>query len=253
MNKINNINRRGKLQGKDRVRKALMFFLACGLAMMSGVSLSSCSSDDDPYFTVTEDDSPRILNSNLATETTIDEGTPFQLEMIVTPVHYTTVTWWLDGEQIAEGNTIDQVLPVGDHVLKIVATTTKGKETSRTMRVIVKRIPVETTVWEGSHELTWKTPFDGMKDTMIGYCSAGTKLRLYVEGQGQCAAATKWWNGILTGKPDSERGDIQVNGSQVLEYELTDYSIELMTKQGGFLVVGNGVTLKKITIEDRVD
>ena len=55
----------------------------------------------------------------------------------MTPVHYTTVTWLLDGTKIAEGTTIDQLLPIGNHELKIVATTTKGKTTSRTLNVTV--------------------------------------------------------------------------------------------------------------------
>ncbi len=113
-----------------KVLKAWMMLLAMSFALAGTATLSSCSSDDDPYFTVSEDDDPRILNTDLA-DSKIDRKTNYKLEIKVTPVHYTTVTWLLDGTQIAEGNTIDQTLPLGDHELKIVATTTKNKTTSR--------------------------------------------------------------------------------------------------------------------------
>ena len=60
---------------------------------------------------------------------------------------------------------------------------------------------------------------------------------------------TAWWNNILTGKGDPERGDITINGSMVLEFALTDYSIELMNEQDGAIFVGYGYTITKITKE----
>ena len=258
----------------------------------------------------------------------------------MTPVHYTTVTWLLDGTQIAEGTTIDQTLPVGNHELKIVATTTKGKTTSRTLNVTVTpaaddpalgtnaielrvapgktttihecknmglvqkvliankevafkvldegttlkvtapsdlangdyditlvdgngvqfaggtikvtteaRPSMENTIWEGEFAVTWGTPFDALKDTFLSKVKAGTILRVYVNGNGQGTAATGWWNNILTGKGDPERGDIMVDGPAKWEFELTDLSIRLLTEQDGFLLVGDGYTVKKVTIE----
>ena len=123
-------------QYKGNVLKAMMMLFAMSFAFAGTATLSSCSSDDDPFFTVSEDDNPRILNTNLA-DLKLDRKTKLNLEIKVTPVHYTTVTWLLDGTQIAEGTTIDQTLPVGNHELKIVATTTKGKTTSRTLNVTV--------------------------------------------------------------------------------------------------------------------
>ena len=123
-------------QYKGKVLKAMMMLLAVGFALAGTSTLSSCSSDDEPYFTVSEDDNPRILNTDLA-DSKIDRKTNYKLEIRVTPVHYTTVTWLLDGNQIYEGTTIDQTLPLGNHELKIVATTTKGKSTSRTLKVTV--------------------------------------------------------------------------------------------------------------------
>lgn len=326
-------------QYKGKVLKAMMMLLAVGFALAGTSTLSSCSSDDDPYFTVSEDDNPRILNTDLA-DSKIDRKTNFKLEIKVTPVHYTTVTWLLDGTQIAEGNTIDQTLPVGNHELKIVATTTKGKSTSRTLKVTVTpaaddpalgtnavelwvapgaettihkcknlgtvtkvmvggkevafevleegtalkltaptglengdyditlvdgsgvqfpsgtikvtteaRPSMENTIWEGEFAVTWDTPFSELKDTFLSKVKAGTILRVYVDGNGQGTAATSWWNNILTGKGDPERGDILVDGPATWKFELTDLSIQLLTEQNGLFIVGNGYTVKKVTIE----
>ena len=143
-------------QYKGKVLKAMMMLLAVGFALAGTSTLSSCSSDDEPYFTASEDDNPRILNTDLA-DSKIDRKTNYKLEIKVTPVHYTTVTWLLDGTQIAEGNTIDQTLPVGNHELKIVATTTKGKTTSRTLNVTVTPAADDPVLGTNANEL-WVAP-----------------------------------------------------------------------------------------------
>ena len=326
-------------QYKGKVLKTMMMLFAMSFALAGTSTLSSCSSDNDPYFTVSENDDPRILNTDLA-DSKIDRKTNYKLEIKVTPVHYTTVTWLLDGTQIAEGTTIDQTLPLGNHELKIVATTTKGKTTSRTLNVTVTpatddpalgtnaielrvapgetttihecknlglvqkvliankevafkvldegttlkvtapsdlangdyditlvdgngvqfaggtikvtteaRPSMENTIWEGEFAVTWGTPFNALKDTFLSKVKVGTILRVYVNGNGQGTAATAWWNNILTGKGDPERGDIMVDGPAKWEFKLTDLSIQLLTEQDGFLLVGNGYTVKKVTIE----
>lgn len=326
-------------QYKGKVLKAMMMLLAVSFALAGTSTLSSCSSDDEPYFTASEDDNPRILNTDLA-DSKIDRKTNYKLEIKVTPVHYTTVTWLLDGNQIAEGNTIDQALPVGEHELKIVATTTKGKSTSRTLKVTVTpaaddpalgtnaselwvapgaettihkcknlgtvtkvmvggkevafevleegkalkltaptglengdyditlvdgegvqfpggtikvttepRPSMETTLWEGEFSVTWGTPFEALKETFLSKVKAGTILRVYVDGNGQGTATTASWNNILTGKGDPERGDIMVTGPATWEFKLTDLSIQLLKEQWGLILVGDGYTVKKVTIE----
>lgn len=332
-------------QYKGKVLKAMMMLLAMSFALVGTCTLSSCSSDDDPFFTVSEDDNPRILNTNLA-DLTLDRKTKLNLEIKVTPVHYTTVIWLLDGTQIYEGTTIDQTLPLGNHELKIVATTTKGKSTSRTLKVTVTpaaddpalgtnaielwvapgaettihkcknlgtvtkvmvggkevafevleegtslkltaptglengdyditlvdgegnqfpcgtikvtteprpsidpRPSMETTLWEGEFAVTWGTPFEALKETFLSKVKAGTILRVYVDGKGQGTATTASWNNILTGKGDPERGDIMVDGPATWEFKLTDLSIQLLKEQWGLLLVGDGYTVKKVTIE----
>ena len=331
-------------QYKGKVLKAMMMLLAVSFALAGTSTLSSCSSDDDPFFTVSEDDNPRILNTNLADQK-LDRKTKLNLEIKVTPVHYTTVTWLLDGTQIYEGTTIDQTLPLGNHELKIVATTTKGKSTSRTLKVTVipaaddpalgtnavelwvapgaettihkcknlgtvtkvmvggkevafevleegtalklttptglengdyditlvdgegnqfpcgtikvtteprpsePRPSMETTLWEGEFAVTWGTPFEALKETFLSKVKAGTILRVYVDGKGQGTATTASWNNILTGKGDPERGDIMVDGPATWEFKLTDLSIQLLKEQWGLILVGDGYTVKKVTIE----
>ena len=324
-----------------KVLKAWMMLLAMSFALAGTATLSSCSSDDDPYFTVSEDDDPRILNTDLVADSKIDRKTNYKLEIKVTPVHYTTVTWLLDDTKIAEGNTIDQTLPLGDHELKIVATTTKNKSTSRTLKVTVTpaaddpavgtnaselwvapgaettihkcknlgtvtqvmvggkevafevleegkalkltaptglengdyditlvdgegnqfpcgtikvttepRPSMETTLWEGEFAVTWGTPFEALKETFLSKVKVGTILRVYVDGNGQGTATTASWNNILTGKGgDIERGDIMVTGPATWEFKLTDLSIQLLKEQWGLLLVGDGYTVKKVTIE----
>lgn len=166
-------------QYKGKVLKAMMMLLAVGFALAGTSTLSSCSSDDEPYFTASEDDNPRILNTDLA-DSKIDRKTKYKLEIKVTPVHYTTVTWLLDGTQIAEGNTIDQTLPVGNHELKIVATTTKGKSTSRTLKVTVTPAADDPALGTNAVEL-WVAP--GAETTIHKCKNLGTVTKVMVGGK----------------------------------------------------------------------
>ena len=119
-----------------------------------------------------------------------------------------------------------------------------------TIKVTTEPRPsMETTLWEGEFAVTWGTPFEALKDTFLSKVKAGTILRVYVDGNGQGTAATAWWNNILTGKGDPDRGDNMVNGPAKWEFELTDLSIQLLTEQNGLLLVGDGYTVKKVTIE----
>ena len=324
------------------------------LALPLGAMLSSCSSDNDPFFTAGEDDYPVILNSDLQTSEEWKNGEPpvlktitrkehFIYEAIVTPAHYTTVTWFIDGQQVHEGKEIDIALALGEHTLKIVATTTKGLETSRVRKIVVtlcnddpvagkdiydrlvkqgtgvklhgdyisKVVKVkigdqtidvtynadedcieytvpelpdgvytlqlvdaegyvfdagtielnanpvypdptgEVTLWEGSYDVTWGTPFDGLQFELIKHIQVGTVVRAYVTGNGQGCLATKWWRNLETGTSDDDtgRGDTPIDGDMVLECTISQLSIDLLNQQEGFYVVGNGYTIKKITVE----
>lgn len=316
-------------------------------ALFIGIVFASCADNEDPFFTVSENDSPRILNTDIPEGSdgepevlmTIERTQNFSFSVIVTPVSYTTVTWFIDGQQVAEGLSIDTQLLAGDHILRIVATTTKGLQTERTCKLVVRPAatdpapankqkerlvkpgtqvtlhgtnmanvvkvcigdrainctynregyveytvpadmaegtypltvvdasgnvygagtitlslnpvytPEENILWEGEFSVTWGTPFDGLKTTAINLVKAGTILRVYVEGNGQGSVTTAWWNNILTGLGDPNRGDIKISGKQTLEYVLTDLSMELLAQQDGMLIVGDGYTILRVTAE----
>ena len=194
-------------QYKGKVLKAMMMLLAVGFALAGTSTLSSCSSDDEPYFTVSEDDNPRILNTDLA-DSKIDRKTNYKMEIKVTPVHYTTVTWLLDGNQIAEGNTIDQALPVGEHELKIVATTTKGKSTSRTLKVTVTPAADDPALGTNASEL-WVAP--GAETTIHNCKNLGTVTKVMVGGKEVAFEILEEGTAMkLTAPADLENGDYAI-------------------------------------------
>lgn len=190
-----------------KVLKAWMMLFAMSLALAGTATLSSCSSDDEPYFTVSEDDDPRILNTDLA-DSKIDRKTNYKLEIKVTPVHYTTVTWLLDGNQIAEGNTIDQALPLGEHELKIVATTTKGKSTSRTLKVTVIPAADDPALGTNASEL-WVAP--GSETTIHNCKNLGTVTKVMVGGKEVAFEILEEGTAMkLTAPADLENGDYAI-------------------------------------------
>lgn len=194
-------------QYKGKVLKAMMMLLAVGFALAGTSTLSSCSSDDEPYFTASEDDNPRILNTDLA-DSKIDRKTNYKLEIKVTPVRYTTVTWLLDGNQIAEGNTIDQALPVGEHELKIVATTTKGKSTSRTLKVTVTPAADDPALGTNASEL-WVAP--GSETTIHNCKNLGTVTKVMVGGKEVAFEILEEGTAMkLTAPADLENGDYAI-------------------------------------------
>lgn len=116
--------------------------MCCGFV----AAFTACSSDEDPFFTASEDDIPRILNTDIpegkngepASLPSIERTTNFTLDLIVTPVHYTTVTWFIDDVQVAEGLSIDVPVQAGNHLVKVVATTNKGLSTYRLLTLNVR-------------------------------------------------------------------------------------------------------------------
>jgi len=118
-----------------------MFLVGFGLA-----ATTSCSTDNDAFFTAGEDDMPRILNTDIpegkggepGTIANIERTENFVFDVQVTPADYTTVSWLIDDEKVFEGLSINQPVLAGDHILKIVATTTKGLSTSRTCLLKVR-------------------------------------------------------------------------------------------------------------------
>jgi hypothetical protein len=129
------------------ITNMLKKYIFAGLMCCSFAAvLTACSSDEDPFYTASEDDMPRILNTDIpegkkgepASLPSIDRTTNFTLDLIVTPAHYTTVTWFIDDVQVAEGLSIDVPVQAGDHMVKVVATTTKGLSTYRLLTLNVR-------------------------------------------------------------------------------------------------------------------
>ena len=95
--------------------------------------------EETPFSTATENDDPRILdplfpdrvNGELPVVSNISRDANFSMTLTVTPADYTTVTWFIDGEEIQTGKEIDLALKAGTYHLKVTATTSIGKSTYR--------------------------------------------------------------------------------------------------------------------------
>ena len=193
------------------ITKNIFKYLAAGLlcCSMAG-AFTACSSDEDPYFTAGEDDSPRILNTDIpegeggepGVIANIERTQNFEFEVIVTPVHYTTVTWFIDDEQVAEGLKIDVPVLAGDHIVKIVAKTTKGLETSRTCLLIVQPAEGDPDL-AGDNKSRWLT----IGTTKTVQCDNVTNVTKVFVGKKE-ATNVSYANGKLTfDVPDMPEGD----------------------------------------------
>ena len=116
--------------------KKIYHILLIMLAMSFG--LIACT-EETPFSTATENDDPRILdplfpdrvNGELPVVSNISRDANFSMTLTVTPADYTTVTWFIDGEEIQTGKEIDLALKAGTYHLKVTATTGIGKSTYR--------------------------------------------------------------------------------------------------------------------------
>lgn len=116
--------------------KKIYHILLIMLAMSFG--LIACT-EETPFSTATENDDPRILdplfpdrvNGELPIVSNISRDANFSMTLTVTPADYTTVTWFIDGEEIQTGKEIDLALKAGTYHLKVTATTSIGKSTYR--------------------------------------------------------------------------------------------------------------------------
>ena len=130
------------------------------LIAIAAISLASTScKDEDPFSTISPDDSPMILdpvfpdrvNGELAAISQISRDANFTMKVTVTPSIYTEITWEIDGTEVHKGDSIDLALEAGTYHLKITATTTAGKSTYREANIIVS--PLEDDPWSEAIEL----------------------------------------------------------------------------------------------------
>lgn len=118
--------------------------------MTMSVVFTSCTTDD-PFSTATSDDNPRILdpifpdrqNGQLATFVTISRTDTLNMKLTVTPADYTTVTYSIDDQEVAEGKELKLPLLAGTYTIKIVASTQAGKSTSREGLIVVKPLSTD--------------------------------------------------------------------------------------------------------------
>ena len=111
-------------------------------------------------------------------------------------------------------------------------------------------VTAEEILWEGSHYVDWGTPFNAIQTSVLEHLAVGRVIRGYVNGSGQGAATTAWWNNFTTCMDgEANRGDIMINGDMVLEYTLHAEGITKLKTEDGLLFVGSGYTITKVTIE----
>jgi len=125
--------------------KKIYSWLLMALAA-TAMTFTSCSTDDEPFATASEDDFPQIL---LPWFGEWKDGVPGEYKnfsrdieyidsVTVTPARYTTVEWFIDNVKVNEGTKYRTYMEAGNYILQIVATTTKGRSTSRTGRIVVR-------------------------------------------------------------------------------------------------------------------
>lgn len=183
------------------MNKIYSLLLAFATAIMT---FTSCSESNDAFFTATENDYPRILNTDIpegaggerSALPAISRGN-FTFTVIVTPADYTTVTWKIDGAEVSSeyvknnGKDIEYPLIAGKYDVDIIATTTKGLSTQRLCTLEVLPIEGDPAISADSKNL---------------WCQIGTKKVMDVSNFENVASMT------IGGQPIS---DFKNNGSTV--------------------------------------
>ena len=115
-------------------------------------------------------------------------------------------------------------------------------------------VPVEQTIWEGHHYVSWELADGDPNKTFsalqseVGKLPAGTKLRIYYSiynetGYHQMQVTSAWWSDL----PGTGKIDLDADGVRLVE--LTQEQLDLINSQDGFLVVGHGFYVDRVTIE----
>lgn len=185
---------------------------------ITAMMLQSCS-EELPFYAASENDEPRILNSDLQSVSSdgsmmafesINRTENFVYGVVATPRDYVTINWTFDGVDLHTGDSIDMPMLAGDYVVRITATTTKGKSTFRERSLTVKAVDGDPTL-DGSEQARWFNP--GNTVTISGTNLDGITA-LYVggvNGQGATQAQGFVNNGTsLTFVVPELEGDLQI-------------------------------------------
>ena len=111
----------------------------------------------------------------------------------------------------------------------------------------------EKVLWTGTHAVDWSTAWESSAELMTelkSVASVGTGLHLYCErtATDYCeGCATVNWANICTGGVDENRGNTSFKGNVLLNYVLTETSLQLLN-EGNLGVVGHGFNLLKVTV-----
>lgn len=108
------------------------------LLLAVNVCVTACQ-EEEPFSTVTAYDDPRILDPTLPDRkdgklpvvANINRDANFSMTLTVTPADYCHVSWLLDGEEVAQGRSIDINLKAGVYLMRVNVTTDAGKSTYR--------------------------------------------------------------------------------------------------------------------------
>jgi hypothetical protein len=115
-------------------------------------------------------------------------------------------------------------------------------------------LTAETTLWEGHHYVSWELP-DGDPNKTFGFLGAdtfagkaGATLRVYYSLEPtatyhQMQITTGYWTPL----PGTGTFDLTEDGVNV--YVLTPEAIDLINQQAGFLCVGHGYFVDRVTVQ----
>ena len=191
--------------------KNIYIILSAMLALSS--IFTACTSDEDPFSTARADDEPRILdptfpdrtNGNLATFANINRDANLSIKLTVTPADYTTVTWFIDGNEVETGTESDKELNIslkaGTYNLKMAVATVNGKTTSREGIVQVNPLPDD----------PWAT-----KVAFERVVAPGTKARFYGNNLGKVT------NVVIDGRNATDVLYVESEEDKYLEYSVPE-------------------------------
>lgn len=206
------------------------------LLMMLALSfgLIACT-EETPFSTATENDDPRILDplfpdrvkGELPVVSNINRDANFSMTLTVTPADYTTVTWFIDGEEIQTGKEIDLALKAGTYHLKVTATTNIGKSTYREGLIQVN--PLADDPW------ATEVAFERI-------IAAGEKAQLYGDNLNKVKSI------VIGGKTATDVAYTDNGANSYIEYtvpaDLTDGTYRIiLVDDGGNEYGGNKVTV----------
>ena len=106
--------------------------------LVTGFTFTACS-DEEPFETISESDFPMILDpvfpdrgedGSLPTIATLNRDQTYAVTARVTPSKYTTVAWYVDGEEVMTGLEFSALFKAGTYNIKVVATSTTNGMTS---------------------------------------------------------------------------------------------------------------------------